>query len=491
MLSYIIHTTVIWLISLLFYVLFLRRETFFQWNRLYLGFTFLLGVLLPLYPMSATLPPIQFEETHYIRQAINLKENIIREVSHQPIGFGHEAIAWFLLLCGSLISLLLISRDLWWMHKLYRQANVYPYAEWTIVETHAAHTPFSWGHYLFIRSRHAYSDLQFEIILQHEAVHRQRRHYADTLLLSLFQLIFWFHPLLYCYRYFIKLTHEFEADSQKTANTEVYGHFLISQAIGTVSPLLAHTFSSSPLKNRIMMLTQKKSTRLKALKYMAIVPVLLTSMVMISYAQQKVPQKKDLGNGTFEYNGNVFAQSSTTQFRSNEVLQVKDRKGTATTVSINPGGAFPDMLNGEKVRNAEAKECSMPELKSKYKDLSHYLYERYRSDFESLPDNEYEIHMVNFIISEKGKVVLIERLSVGGISVSDFSKLEKRKPINDDTAEKLKKLSAEMIMTLLNDTEFKPGIAEGKVVPAKYWESGHRWKIVVSNGQTRMTENNE
>jgi hypothetical protein len=397
----------------------------------------------------------------------------------------------FLYVAGLTVMLLFFCRDLFHIYRLYRRGSKYAFQQWRIIETNQHHSPFSWRNLLFISRKEDYTASEFEIISRHENIHYRKQHFADLLFVSLLQLIFWFNPLVLIYKNLIRLTHEFEADNLASYGTKAYGEFLIEQAIGNFRPALLHTFSSSPLKNRIMMLTQKKSTRLKAMKYLAIVPVLLFSFVMVSYAQKKLPVKKDLGNGKFEYNGNTFEKSTAMAHPYGDTIQANTVDGKVTRVVIDKDGGLPDILNGEVVQNPENKNCSKPFLNSSETDLSHYLFRKFKSTFEKLPDNEYEIHMVNFIIDRNGKVALIERLYVGGISVSDFSKLNKRKPITDETQEKLKQLSQELTAAVLYEAAFRPAIMNGKAVPAKYWEPSQRWKIVVKNGNAIITENNE
>ena len=49
MLQYLLNATAIWLISLVRFDIFLRRESYHGYNRFYLLLTFLLGALLPLW----------------------------------------------------------------------------------------------------------------------------------------------------------------------------------------------------------------------------------------------------------------------------------------------------------------------------------------------------------------------------------------------------------------------------------------------------------
>src|SRR5689334_22992080 len=49
MIQYLLNITIIWLLSLLCFDLFLKRETWHEYNRSYLLFTLLAGIFIPLY----------------------------------------------------------------------------------------------------------------------------------------------------------------------------------------------------------------------------------------------------------------------------------------------------------------------------------------------------------------------------------------------------------------------------------------------------------
>ena len=78
MLVYFINSTVIWSVSLLFYFFFLRRETFFHWNRVYLNGTFILGLMMPLFSFGATSEVNPYNATVVLHRSIKKKKKMIQ-----------------------------------------------------------------------------------------------------------------------------------------------------------------------------------------------------------------------------------------------------------------------------------------------------------------------------------------------------------------------------------------------------------------------------
>lgn len=77
MLQYLFNLTAIWLICLLVYDLFLRKETYHTYNRLYLNISILLGIALPFWSWSGDSLIYSNEYSKPITdQAVALKENV-------------------------------------------------------------------------------------------------------------------------------------------------------------------------------------------------------------------------------------------------------------------------------------------------------------------------------------------------------------------------------------------------------------------------------
>jgi len=124
-----------------------------------------------------------------------------------------------------------------------------------------------------------------EIIIQHELVHIRQKHSLDIIYFEIVKIICWFNPIVYLMQHSLKEVHEFIADNQiATTPKEVnhYTDFLISNAYGLPEMAMANNFfNKNLLKNRIMMLHQKRSGSLARLKYLVALP-LLAGMLCLS-----------------------------------------------------------------------------------------------------------------------------------------------------------------------------------------------------------------
>ena len=263
MLQYLLGATTTWLVSLVLYDIFLRRENYHGYNRFYLLFTFLLGSFLPLW------------------QGLRAGHNF----TYTPDRVFGASVEWgkwlaVIYLCGVALALFLLFIDIFKLVAFYRIGNKSTEEGWTIIETGKEHPPFSYLDILFITSRASYSDDEWNMILSHEKQHSILLHLIDLLLMQLARIIFWFHPLVYIYNKRLLLVHEYQADMASSQQPKEYGRFLVEQAVLQAAPALSHSFNRSPIKNRIIMLTKNASPRTGTsnLKLLLVVPLTLACL---------------------------------------------------------------------------------------------------------------------------------------------------------------------------------------------------------------------
>lgn len=96
MLQYIINASAIWLMSLILFDIFLRKENFHAYNRFYLLFTLLLGALLPLLQWQDTSQPFSGSFRKPVEQVITAKQTIFTAAVPASVGINWLAALAFL-----------------------------------------------------------------------------------------------------------------------------------------------------------------------------------------------------------------------------------------------------------------------------------------------------------------------------------------------------------------------------------------------------------
>ncbi len=465
MLQYLLNMTAIWLLSLLVFDLFLRKETFHSFNRMYLSGTLLLGILLPFWSwhetsvvLSSNISRPAIENAATIKQAIVQSRVVYKSINWQ------DALL-ILYAAGVAISFLWLLKDVFKIVGLYRKGSKSKDGVWTIVETGQSHSPFSAFRYVFIRSRSDYEAEELKMILTHEEQHGHALHVVDLLLFQLAKIACWFHPLVYVYYNRLLIVHEYQADKAVDKKPQEYGTFLIEQAILSSAPALSHSFNRSPIKKRIVMLT-KKSSRSAQTKRFITVPLLVVCILCFTknaFSDDKRIKK----DNTVTYRGNVV------EFKiwQNDTVFVVDPVTGQEMMKIVSREPSPIMLNGEKLydmdeidelrKNTPYTQGSKPITKPAVNSLAvkEYLLSNMKDDIRKLKDGEYYIEMDNIIIDKKGNIVYFD---YAGIKTAKWGSKE-------DSTRKLSKTQqdafAKKVARLMNDApKHEAGVVNGEEV---------------------------
>ena len=289
MLQYFINASAIWLLSLVVFDLFLRRESYHAYNRAYLLITLLAGIFVPLVKWRTAIASVA-----PIGRVYNLKEVVINsKMATASISWQNAIVLVYGL--GLVIGIALLMVDIFKVIRLYRIGEKTTEGKWRIVETAQSHAPFSLFNLLFISDKASYSVEEWKMLTTHERRHKDLYHFADLLLIQLYRIIFWFHPLVHIFYRRLLLVHEFQADVQAKDHAATYGRFLVEQAVYNAAPVVTHSFNRSPIKKRIIMLT-KTSSAISKLKMALVLPVAaicITCFSANSFAQEKKQEKSE------------------------------------------------------------------------------------------------------------------------------------------------------------------------------------------------------
>ncbi|GAB3906496.1 M56 family metallopeptidase [Mucilaginibacter boryungensis] len=263
------------------YRLLLHRDTYYQLNRIYLIATSLLSLAIPLVqigvlkPAPVTLPPVLVSVPYPVAF-----DNI--PVEH-TIAVPTLTINYFVLvysLCALAMAVALVLR-IYQLIKMARNGSKRINNQYKIIELEDDDRAFSFFGYLFIGKKLASSST----IIQHELVHIRQKHSMDIMYFELLKIICWFNPAVYLMQNSVKEVHEYLADNYLANHGQDVNHytdFLISNAYGLPEMAMANNFfNKNLLKNRIMMLHQKRSGSLARLKYLVALP-LLAGMLCLS-----------------------------------------------------------------------------------------------------------------------------------------------------------------------------------------------------------------
>lgn len=276
-LVYILKSSLCLAVFYLFYKTMLSRETLHKFNRIVLLSLFLISLILPFIEISFQ------KETPYTGLSLNMETLLAMA---RDAGTGEEAANpannWLLYLVvaylsGVVFSVIKVGFSFFKMFSLLKSGGT----RRELIENNVrliihkrASAPFSWMKYIAI-SEKDYSESGKEIIT-HELAHISRKHSIDLLLAESVKIIHWFNPAAYLLKQELQNIHEYEADEaviNKGIDAKQYQLLLIKKAVGDRLYTMANSFNHSKLKNRITMISKKKSPKWAAVKAMFLLPL--------------------------------------------------------------------------------------------------------------------------------------------------------------------------------------------------------------------------
>ena len=285
MLQYILECVAFQLVFLIIYDLFLKRETFFQWNRFYLIGTYVLSLFLPWIKIEAMKTTVPEKFHGYSEILWNTNELVVTTITAEESAFS---IQWeyVLLFGGMILASLFFIYKLYQIFSLRRKGQVQTFKEFTQVIISNSSIAFSFFKSIFLGDKVIAQEHQN--IIDHELVHIRQKHSYDLLFFEFMRIVGWFNPLVYVYQRRVSELHEFIADAQvaKTNKKEQY-EFLLSQVFQTQNiSFINQFFKSSLIKKRIVMLQKSKSKKIYQLKYLLLLPLVFGMLAYTSMEAQ-------------------------------------------------------------------------------------------------------------------------------------------------------------------------------------------------------------
>jgi bla regulator protein BlaR1 len=329
MINYIIQVVLFQVLFLAIYDFFLSKETFFTKNRWYLLSTPFVSFLLPLVHIPSFQKAIPQAYIYYMPEIILSPERIIQEAS------WYQSVNYLAILFGIgvlLFSIFFFSKVLQLIHltRVYRGIKKEGY---TLVLIPKQSKAFSFFNYIFLGEE--IPDTQKEQIIAHELVHSKQKHSLDLLFFELLKIVMWFNPMVYSYQKRITLVHEYISDAiaTKSEPKDAYINQLLSNFFQVENIAFINQFYKQTLiKKRIIMMKKKQSKKMNQLKYLVLIPVLLSMLFYTSCSSSRKVNKNEV----------------TKKEEIIEIQKIEEITESVSFIKIEKGPTFPGCDIGDK-----------------------------------------------------------------------------------------------------------------------------------------------
>jgi hypothetical protein len=271
------------------YWLFLKKETFFAVNRLFLISSVLFSFIVPFINASF----IKIYSPIASRQLVERAYVFGQTASAQSKTMGIFDILWLIYLVGVGLFLLRFLYKLFKLLILIKKSSIQKINGINVVFIEKELAPFSFFNFVFVNKSNL-SGEDFNRIVAHEMIHIRQYHSIDLLVMELLTIFQWFNPFVWPYKESLKETHEYLADNAVIAqgcNAAKYQLLIFEQHVGVKLFEFANNFNHSQIKRRITMITKRKSKRWAKFKVLLILPLL--SFLVLTFADSNTTREPD------------------------------------------------------------------------------------------------------------------------------------------------------------------------------------------------------
>lgn len=407
--AYLLNVTIVWTVLLLCFELLYKHNGRFTANRIYLLGSITLGFVLPFFtiPASFISQPVAAQVVHNmatVATAMPVQDvtnsTAVPTVTPPAANTWQPDVNFILMVLYSIGVLLLLLKAIIEVSKivaLLRQSKTRTLYGHRVQITGKAHAPFSFMNRIFLPGIEGYTSEELQYIMGHEHEHNRRKHWVDLWLMQLVCMLCWFHPLVWRYRYLLKLQHEYEADRAASGDDRYeYGHFLLQLTLLKGAPSIAHSFHFSPIKNRINMLTTKR-LKYGNNRYLLLIPALLGCSLLVANTADKSNINLRADQSSFQGSTLTWRQTDTMFYdRATGELQLHHPSSDPRQIIT--------QINNEPVYQNEY--LSSPAgWGNNEMSYTAYLRREFKGLMENTTDSLTDLMVMNVLVGKDGKVL--------------------------------------------------------------------------------------
>ncbi len=405
MISFIISSSAVWLLLSLAYIVLLRNNANFSFNRMFLLLSIFVGVLIPLLP---AIPHLQIESLSSVATGFEVQlpeivfgnDTVLSKTAHP---FDYKTLFIVIYLVGVTFFSIRFVLSIVAILRHYHRGNKIFHNNYTVIITDNNVIAFSFFKWIFI-DRDKYESDEWQHIFNHEIIHVEKKHSFDNILLELLKIGLWFNPVLIIYSIFLRELHEFEADHNaiQYTNRKSYSKLLINQLQSRVQyNNIANYFINSLIKKRIIMMYKSKSNS-KWQIYIAI-PIVILLMTLVYSCQSSADSNSDKNavgekslttkKDTEQSQDDVKGVKKSVRESKDNIGQQKSKDGILTIAEEMP--RFPGCE--DKPTKEEKESCASMKL---YK----YIYKNLKYPKAAVEKGIEGKVFIRFVVRKTGKV---------------------------------------------------------------------------------------
>lgn len=337
--QYLLKLSISLTVLYLFYFFVLRRLTFYSYNRWYLlGYSILSFFIAAIniapfvtqrpsgtFTWVRNFPTVPFSQTP-------LTNNQLTETITVNTNWPVWNYAALIFIAGIIFLLVRLFVQFISFRKVKQNATLIPADGIKLYQVNAPIIPFSFGSNIYLNSS-LHGPQELEKIIQHEFVHVKQKHTIDIICSEIICYLNWYNPFAWLIRKAIRQNLEYIADNQviETGMNKKEYQYLLLKVMGNQNFSIATPFNFSSLKKRIAMMNKLKTSKVHALKFLFLLPLMAT--VLLAFRSEIANNKTA---SPFTYGGLVMDNQTGQPIANVKIVE----KNSGTTVQTDNNGFF-------------------------------------------------------------------------------------------------------------------------------------------------------
>ena len=326
-------------------------------------------------------------------------------ISTKGIGYWLLLIYFFGVVVLSLNLFLQIVNTLL---KVARNKDQIEDEEGTIINMTSEIEPCSFFKYIFINPS-SYDYETYEQILAHEKIHVKQMHSVDLLLSELAVIALWFNPFVWKLRTEVEKNIEYQTDellvNSEPEEKEEYQLNLVKIATYTKPLMITTNYNQSLIKQRILKMNAKKSNPYGYWKYTFIFPLVFGIVLFLNKPISSFAQSGNLTTQTFE---NIEASNNADIQDNNEAGIQRNENEITAEVDISP---IEDIVPTNEILTTEGKtDCEKLLIAAKKDNVKKVRKLLQGFDPSCMPNATKQdldnMDYVKFLANNKGKILV-------------------------------------------------------------------------------------
>ena len=297
LLTYCLKFSVSVAIVSIFYELFLKKLTFYNWNRYYLLGYSLLSFFVVFIDISPMLQNNELKHADLVKWVpVLISGEVITTNAREPRVITASNLLALIFITGIVVMLVRLILQLLSFKRMMRNAKYISVEGMKCYQVNEAIIPFSFGNSIFLNSN-LHTETELKDIIRHEFVHVKQRHSIDIIWGEILCLLNWYNPFAWLLRASIRQNLEFIADNkvlQSGIDRKAY-QYLLLKVIGNNQFSIASKFNFSSLKKRIVMMNKLKSARLNLVRFLFVLPLIAVLLLAFRTIETKRTATRRVG----------------------------------------------------------------------------------------------------------------------------------------------------------------------------------------------------